>query len=63
MPIIAIGGLSGRFDQSMHAIHVLYQSLEQQRHVYLVADESIVFLLDKVIGKLLAITIGLLIFI
>ncbi|KAI8054027.1 thiamine pyrophosphokinase [Syncephalis plumigaleata] len=47
MPIIAIGGLSGRFDQSMHSIHVLYQALEQQRSIYLVADESAVFLLDR----------------
>ncbi|RKP27436.1 thiamine pyrophosphokinase, vitamin B1-binding domain-containing protein, partial [Syncephalis pseudoplumigaleata] len=47
MPIIATGGLSGRFDQTMSSIHVLYQALEQQRQIYLIAEESAVFLLEK----------------
>ncbi|KAI9596709.1 thiamine pyrophosphokinase [Syncephalis fuscata] len=47
MPIIALGGLGGRFDQAMHSIHILYQSLEQQRRIYLMTEESVAFILDK----------------
>ncbi|KAF9146899.1 hypothetical protein BGX30_005109 [Mortierella sp. GBA39] len=42
--IVALGGTGGRFDQSMSSIHHLY-ILNQERHVTLVSDESIVVVL------------------
>lgn len=47
LEVVALGGLGGRFDQSMSSIHHLY-ILSRERHARLVSDESIVVVLGAV---------------
>ncbi|KAF9951646.1 cAMP-dependent protein kinase subunit [Mortierella alpina] len=44
LAVVAIGGMGGRFDQTMSSIHHLY-IMYRERHATLVSDESIVVLL------------------
>jgi thiamine pyrophosphokinase len=48
--VLAIGAFGGRFDQTMSNIHYLYK-LKDERKIYLLSDNNMTFLLDKVRKK------------
>ena len=47
-PVLICGALSGRFDHMMHTVHFLHQHTQSQRQIFLISDENIACLLDRV---------------
>ncbi len=46
--IILLGGLSGRLDQTMHTLSALHRLRKERSQLFVVTDESVAWVLDKV---------------
>ena len=46
--IIILGGLSGRLDQTIHTMSYLHKLRTQRRQVFVVTDDNVAWVLDKV---------------
>ncbi|KAH8100098.1 thiamine pyrophosphokinase [Cristinia sonorae] len=45
--LIVLGGLSGRLDQTIHTLSLLYKQRKTGRRIYAVNDENVAWVLDK----------------
>lgn len=46
--IVIIGGLSGRLDQTVHTLSLLHKLRRSRKHIFVVTDENVAWLLDTV---------------
>lgn len=46
--IIILGGLSGRLDQTIHTMSYLHKLRKQRRHVFVITDDNVAWVLDEV---------------
>lgn len=49
IPILLIGGLSGRVDQTVHTMSLLHKLRKKRDEVYVLNGESVAWVLDEVI--------------
>lgn len=45
--IIILGGLSGRLDQTIHTMSYLHKLRKQRRHVFVITDDNVAWVLDE----------------
>lgn len=48
IPILLMGGLSGRVDQTVHTMSLLHKFRAKRPHLYVLNGESIAWVLDQV---------------
>lgn len=46
--IIILGGLSGRFDQTIHVVSYMHKCRKRRKHMYVVTNDGIGWCLDEV---------------
>lgn len=45
-----LGGLSGRFDQTVHTLSLIHKLRHRRKRIFVVTDDNVAWLLDAVSG-------------
>lgn len=46
--IIMLGGLAGRFDQTIHVVSYMHKCRKRRKHMFVVTNDSVGWCLDEV---------------